>query len=235
VREQPWYHFLSRAPAGNSLLLTIHAKGKITAGSLVIRRFTATHVSAGAELKNGRLTLSDLHADVWGGKHAGEWKADFTVKPPVYSGQGTLQNASLDQLAQLMSDRWISGTASLKFQMEASGLSASELLSGAAGTLLIDSRNAVMTHVVLAGETGPLQVRRLSAQVSMREGDVELNDGELETPGGVYQWSGTATTDQILNLKLTRNGAPAFNITGTLAEPNVAAASSAEAQAALKP
>jgi uncharacterized protein involved in outer membrane biogenesis len=235
VREQPWYHFLSRAPAGNPLLLTIHAKGKVTAGSLVIRRFSATHVSAGAELKNGRLVLSDLHADVWGGKHVGEWKADFTVKPPLYSGHGALQNASLDQLSQLMNDRWISGTASAKFQMEASGLSASELLAGAVGTLQIDSRNAVMTHVVLAGETGPLQVRRLSAQVALRRGNVELNDGELETPSGIYQWSGTSTSDRILNLKITRDGAPAFSITGTLAEPNVAAASGAEAQAARKP
>jgi hypothetical protein len=109
------------------------------------------------------------------------------------------------------------------------------LLAGAVGTLQIDSRNAVMPHVVLAGETGPLQVRRLSAQVALQGGDVELKDGELETPSGIYQWSGTATSDRILNLKMTRDGAPAFNITGTLGEPNVAAASGAEAQAALKP
>jgi uncharacterized protein involved in outer membrane biogenesis len=235
VREQPWYHFLSRTPAGNPLLLTVHANGKLTVGSLVIRRFNATHVSAETELKNGKLTLSDVRADVWGGKHVGEWRADFTVKPPVYSGHGTFQNVSLDQPAQLMNDRWISGTASAKFQMEASGLSGSELLAGAVGTLQIDSRNAVMPHVVLAGETGPLQVRRLSAQVALQGGDVELKDGELETPSGIYQWSGTATSDRILNLKMTRDGAPAFNITGTLAEPNVAAASGAEAQAALKP
>jgi len=165
----------------------------------------------------------------------GEWKADFGVKPPVYSGHGTLQNVSLDQPAQLMNDRWISGTAHAEFQFEASGLSANELLAGATGALRIDSRNAVMTHVVLAGEAGPLQVRRLSAQVALRGGNAELNDGELETPSGIYQWSGTATSDRILNLKLTHDGAPAFTITGTLAEPSVAAASGVEATAALKP
>ena len=235
VREQPWYHFLSRTPAGNPLLLTIHAKGKLTVGSLAIRRFSATHVSAEAELKNGRLTLSEVRADVWGGKHAGEWKADFTAKPPVYLGHGTLHNFSLDQPAQLMNDPWISGTGNASFQMEAAGLSANELLANASSNLRIDSRNALLPHVSLAGEAGPLQVRRLSVQVALRGRDVELNDGELETPSGAYQWSGTAASDRILNLKLTRDGAPAYNITGTLAEPTVAAASSAEAQAALKP
>jgi hypothetical protein len=235
VRKQPWYRFLSAAPTGNPLLLAIYAKGKLTASALVVRKFTATHVSASAELKAGRLALSDLRADFWGGKHIGEWKADFTAKPPAYAGHGTLQNVSLDQLAQLMNDRWISGAANANYQLEASGLSASELFSTASGALGIDSHNAVFPHIVLAGETGPLQAHWLSARLVLHAGDVELHDGELETPSGDYQWSGTASADRVLNLKLTRDGAPAFNIAGTLAEPTVTAISNAEARAALKP
>jgi hypothetical protein len=38
-----------------------------------------------------------------------------------------------------------------------------------------------------------------------------------------------------LNLKLTREGAPGFNVTGTLTEPHVSPTVSPETQAELKP
>src|SRR5208337_1476739 len=147
--KQPWYQFLSSGPPGSAYLLSLDATGKISAGQLVDRTFTATHVTTNAELKNGKLRLSDLRADVWGGKHVGEWGADFTAKPPQYTGTGTLQRVALDQLAQMMNDGWITGLAGATYTVTASGLTAAELFSSARGNLQVTAQDGEFPHLVL--------------------------------------------------------------------------------------
>ncbi len=235
VRKQPWYQFLSASPAGSPYLLSLRATGKLSADKFVVRRIAANHVSASVELKEGKLHLSEVRAEVWGGKHTGEWKADFTGKSPQYAGSGTMQRMALNQIAQFMNDDWSTGSANASYSVAASGLTPSGLLSAAAGNLQVDAHDGQFPHIVLVGNDGPLQARRLSFRLILQEGSFKVQDGQLETPGATYQFSGTATPDRIVNLKLTRDGVPAFLITGRLNEPRVAAVSAAEAQAALKP
>ena len=68
----------------------LRASGKVNAGRLLIRNLVATRVAAAVELEHGKLKISDLRAEFMGGKHRGEWQADFTLRPPVYIGSGTL-------------------------------------------------------------------------------------------------------------------------------------------------
>ena len=75
----------------------------------------------------------------------------------------------------------------------------------------------------------------LSTDKFLHDGEFEIQEGSLETPVGIYQVSGTASLTRILDLKLTKEGAAGFNITGTLTEPHVAPIVSSETQAALKP
>jgi AsmA-like protein len=235
VRKQPWYRFLSSPPTGVPYLLTVHAVGKMTAGSMVVRKLVGSRVSANVELADGKMRLSDLRGDVLGGKHAGEWEADFTAKPPMYTGSGKLERIALDQLAESMNDGWVTGSATATYKVSASGLNAAELFASASSTLQVDARNGLLRHVSLSEGSGPLQMRRLTAHLSLRDGKFEIQQGKLETPSGIYQVSGTAALTRVLNLKLTRDGAPGFNITGTLTEPRVALASTPETRAALKP
>src|SRR5207245_5057030 len=83
------------------------------------------------ELEDGRLQLSDLRGEVLGGRHWGEWRADFTAKPPVYSGSGSLERVALGQLAEAMHDGWVTGTIKATYRATTSGLSAAELFSSA--------------------------------------------------------------------------------------------------------
>ena len=46
-----------------------------------------------------------------GGKQRGKWQADFSVKPAVCEGSGSLNGVSLDRLADVMNDEWIAGVA----------------------------------------------------------------------------------------------------------------------------
>ena len=235
VRKQPWYGFLSSSASGAPYLLAVHAVGKITANHVVVRKLTGNRVSADVELNKGKVRVSNLRGDVLGGKHIGEWEADFTAKPPEYSGSGTLERVSLDQLSTSMNDDWITGSATATYRVKASGLDATELFASAVSTVTMDARDGTLPHIALGEGTGPLQIRRLAARLSLRDGEFEIQEAKLDTTTGVFQVSGTASLTRVLNLKLTREGAPGFNVTGTLTEPHVSPTVSPETQAELKP
>jgi uncharacterized protein involved in outer membrane biogenesis len=202
---------------------------------VVAGRLIQSHLSANLELKNGRLRLSDLRADFLGGQHTGEWKADFTSKPPQYSGSGSVQRVALGQLADAMNDSWIMGSATATYRASASGLSASELFASAAGTLQVEAWAGALPHIVLSENAAPLQMRGLTARLVLHNANFEVENGKLLAADGTYQVSGSASFGRILNLKLTRDGAPGFDITGTLSAPRVAQAAPPETRAALKP
>jgi hypothetical protein len=235
-RKQPWYRFLSTSTQPTTpYLLTIRAAGKLSVDRLAIQNLVAERVSAQAVLENGQLSLSNLHADLLGGKHIGEWTADFTVKPPEYSGSGTLQLVDLRKLAEAMHDNWVTGTATATYRASASGMDAAELLSSAKANLRMEVRDGLLPHIVLAERNEPLRIHRLVGNFVLRDGRFEIQQGKLDTPGGIYQLSGTASLTRTLDLKLVRDGAPGFDITGPLTEPHVAPVKAQETQAALKP
>jgi hypothetical protein len=114
-------------------------------------------------------------------------------------------------------------------------LAGAELFASAAGMLKVEVRDGSLRHLVLVDGSGPLQIHRLVAHLSLQDGTFEIREGKLETPTSIFQVSGTASLTRLLNLKLTREGNPGFNITGTLLEPHVSPILSPETRAALKP
>ena len=109
--QRRWYQMLAFLPAPPLFLETLRASGKVNAGRLLIHNLVANRVSASVDLERGKLKISDLRADLLGGKHQGDWQADFTLSPPVYAGSGTVTGISLQQMADAMHDPWIAGTA----------------------------------------------------------------------------------------------------------------------------
>jgi AsmA-like C-terminal region/AsmA family len=233
--KQPWYQFLSSATQPKPYLASVHAVGKLTASRVLIHNLVANRVSADVELEQGRLQLSNLRADVLGGRHSGEWEVDFTVNPPTYRGNGALEKVALGQIAEAMHDAWITGTANVEYHADTLGWTRAELLSHADARVQIEAREGSLPHLTLAGESGPLRVNRFVGLLLLRDGKVEIDQGKLQTPGGIYQLSGTASMDRSLDIRLARDGAHGFNITGTVNQPRVAISTTPETQAALKP
>jgi hypothetical protein len=213
----------------------VHAVGRLSAGRVLIHNLVASRVSADVELEQGRLQLTNLRGEIMGGRHTGEWTADFTASPPTYSGVGTLEKIALGQLAEAMDDGWITGTASVAYRANTLGWSKPELLSGAIASLQVEARDGSLPHLALAGEVAPLRVNRFVGRLHLRDGKFEVEEGKLQTPVGIYQLSGTASLGRVLDIKLAREGARGFNITGTLTQPHVVMNASPETQAALKP
>ena len=235
ARTQPWYRMLSPSEdSASSYLMTVNASGKIAIDQMKAAQFEARHVSGDAELSGGKLRLSNLQANVLGGQHNGDLAADFTHKPPLYTGTGVLQNFALGQLAEAMRDDWITGTATSHYHLVASGLTANDLLSSAKGSFRVDASGGTLPHIVLTDTNGPLQVRHLTAQVLLHDAKFEIDSGNLEGNGEMLRLNGTASFSRILNLQLTRQDASGFAITGTLAQPHVSSVATKETRAALK-
>ncbi len=234
-RNRPWYRFLSAPESRSPYLLTLRASGRISANRVAIHKLMASRVSANVDLENGVVRLSGLRGETLGGKHVGDWKADFTGKAPQYSGSGSLQRIALGQLAQVMQDGWITGTGNATYQASAFGSTGAELISSAKASVQVETFSGTLPHIVLPGGVAPLRMRRFTGRLQLGDRKFEIQDGQLDTSEGVYEVSGTASLTRTLDLNLMRAGAHGFNISGPLTEPRVAEASAQQTRAALKP
>jgi uncharacterized protein involved in outer membrane biogenesis len=233
--REPWYRFgSSSVRAGSPVLLALNADGNISADRVVLHGIIANKVSARVLMQDGKLEVKDLRADLLGGRHFGGGRVDFTSQPPRYTINGALDRVALGQLATATDNAWITGLANATYRVDASGRTVGELFASAAGTLQIEVRNGLLRNIVLSEGDGPLQMRHLAANMVLREGKFEIREGDLETEGAQYQLTGTSSLGRVLNLKLTRDGAPGFNITGTPTQPRVSPLAAPNAQAALQ-
>jgi hypothetical protein len=236
-KERPWYRVLeSRTQTGAPFLAALRASGRVSAGRLLLPRgFEAGRVSANVSLDGGKVQVSELTADFLGGKHRGEWRADFSASPGGCHGSGIFTGISLARLADTMKDQWIAGTANASYEIR--GTCPTGFWTSSDGTLQFDVKDGALPHFSLADDAGPLKVTRFAGKARLLAGKLEAKDAKLDSASGKFLVSGTASLKQELDLNLARdpNGSPAagFTITGTLAQPRVIR-SGAETQAQLK-
>jgi hypothetical protein len=242
--QRRWYQVLTSAkPTAPPFLWNLRASGKVSAGRLRIHNLVADRISASLDLERGKLNISDLRADLLGGTHRGDWQLDFTADSPNYAGSGTFAGISLGQMADAMQDPWISGTAAGTYQLRASGEDSAAFWESAEGELQFDLGDGVLPHISLASDERPLRVARWLGNARLRDGKIEIAKGNLVSPEGAYEISGTASLGRVLDLKLIRGadvkpvhaGSLVYSITGTMAEPRVGLTSNPETQARLKP
>lgn len=233
-KKRPWYRVLTSTQTGPSPLASLRASGSIHADQLIVHGLSAKRVSANLTVESGELQISDLQADVLGGKHRGEWKADFSVKPATCKGRGKFLGVSLAGLAAEMKDKWVTGVANASY--EVTGPCPSEFWQSADGTLQVEMHNGLFPHLSVADGADPLRVAHLSGEASLRAGKIEVKGAKLDSPDGNYELSGTASLMRDVDFKLTRvSGAPSgYTITGSLKAPRVVPLTRVE-QARLKP
>jgi hypothetical protein len=231
--QKKWYGFLSpETQASPPFLARIQAAGKVSATRMMIGPLAASHVIASIKIGSGKLDISELRADVLGGKQRGEFHADFGSKQPSYTLEGAMQGISLTQLAEAMQDGWISGTASVRYTLEAGGRGRSET-PAASGSVDFTMQDGVLPHIALAN--GPLKVRRFAGRFTISDGVIEMPDATLESPAATYTVSGKASLTRELDFRLVQEGAGAIIVSGTIADPRVEITHRVETRAALKP
>jgi hypothetical protein len=233
-RNQPWYRVLGN-PQPASMLARVWAFGHLTADRFLIRRTSASRVSADINLKAGKLDISSVDADLLGGTHRGKWHADFSVKPPLCSGNGSLTGISLANASRLMEDDWVEGTAAASYDVR--GSCAPDLWkSSLEGTLQVKVTDGSLPHMFSQESDEILKIRKFTARARLQDGTVEVSDGQLESPGGNYEVSGNLTFKWEINFRMTpvpAGSGGGYTVTGTLAQPRVRAVNGTE-QARLK-
>jgi AsmA family/AsmA-like C-terminal region len=232
-RPSPWYRVLApAAKSGTPLLTQLRATGKLKAARFVLPNLVATHVATNVTVDAGRLHLSDLTADVLGGKHLGSWDVDFTVNPPLYAGNGSFKQVELAQLATAMHDDWLTGTGNGEYRVESHGHSLPELLGTAAGSMKFDIHGGDFPHVIV--ENDPLQVRRFAGVLTLKDGQFELQHGILDSTSGNYSVMGNASWARQLDFRLASDTASTMTVTGPLASPTVSVQDAPPSRATLE-
>ena len=244
--ERPWYRVLESSPqTGPAFLASVRASGRLTADRLQMQTLTATRVSAKVSLDAGKLQVSELAADFLGGQHLGQWRADFSMQPPLCGGSGSLTGISLPRLADAMKQKWITGTANAKYEVkmpcpaEASTSTTfwTALSTAAEGTLQFDAGDGTLPSVALQEDGPPFRFIRFAGQARLSAGKIEMKNARLDSAGGKFQLSGSASLAGQLDFHLARNQdatGPGYTISGTLAEPLVIQSPTSETQARLK-
>jgi hypothetical protein len=218
--KRSWYNVFS-GPAQSPSLMRVQASGRIATNHLTMGTVSASHVTANARLASGKLALTDVRADLFGGRHQGEWQADFTGAQPAYAGSGSFSRVAMAELALPMRDNWASGTVDTNYRLTMLGNSPAEFAKSMSGNASFDWRNGAMRHVVLDGHSGPLQFTRFTGQLQIRNGSISIPETRMAGRAGVYTVSGTASLGRELGLNVS-SGGRSYVVSGPLDKPKVA-------------
>jgi hypothetical protein len=221
AKDRPWYRVITNSSKTPSFLSAIRASGRVGLDRLQLKSVAANRVSAIVTLNQGMLEVSQLKADLLGGKHLGEWRADFTAKPSICQGSGSLNEVSLAQVADAMHDRWISGVGNGSYEVKSE--CAADFWGSAEGQLQFDLRDGTLPHLVPPGDSRPLKLTHMTGEAHLLSGEMKFSDAQVDSPVGKFLLSGTVSLARKLDLNLTppKNNISGYSITGSLSQPHM--------------
>jgi AsmA family/AsmA-like C-terminal region len=232
--KQPWYHLLGLGTA-NSFFARAKSSGSIAIDKLVLGNTVCERFSADLELDKAKLSLTRIHGSVLGGRTSGMLIADFSARPPAYSGAGTFDVVSLETISTLMHADWAEGSGSATYEFKTAGWNVPELLDSADLNSTFRIKDGVFPHVVLSEGADPLHADSLSGQLAIHQGTISFGKTELTSQDGVFMISGTASLAGALKLRLTSENSGGYNVSGTLQQTRVSPIPTPPTQAELKP
>jgi len=233
--KRPWYRILGLSSSSNSFFLKTSATGTIAIDKLIVGATVCNRFSTDLNLQKARVSLTNMRGSLLGGQTVGSWKADFSERPPVYSGTGNFDGVSLSLISGLMHSEWIDGSGSASYRFKSAGWDIQYLLNEADLKANFTVKDGVFPHLVLTDGADPLRASVFSGRLAFQQGSFYLDETELVTEGGIFAVSGTASSAGDLNFKMTSENSTGYNVSGTLDQTRVSAITNASTQAALKP
>ena len=204
-----------------------------------MKSLVATAVAAHVTASSGRLQIANVAANLFGGRHRGEWVADFAGLQPEFGGSGRVERLSLAQVSAAMDDEWASGTADVIYRVQFSGQTVDAMLSSANADAEFTWNNGLLNHLVLATGAADgaqaLRFARFRGHARLKNGLITIEQSKIETSSGIYQISGTASVKRALSLKLALGTARRYSVEGTLQAPQVIAETDGSARPASSP
>ncbi|HJX84514.1 MAG TPA: AsmA-like C-terminal region-containing protein, partial [Candidatus Angelobacter sp.] len=203
------------------------ARGTVSLGSLKLGDVTADNFSAHVEVGDHVLIISKMTASIAGGTVASDWRADWSVSPPRYSGTGTLTGVSADKLAgtgpnaDLLS-LWVTGRNNIEFSLQSSGGNQVEILSSATGKAKFSVANGT-SRALLLDSVKPLRFQSFQGELGLDRQVLTLLPSKLKADKRIYTLNGTVSlADKTTNLKADA-GSAQWDIIGALDKPTIVA------------
>jgi hypothetical protein len=234
VAKHPWYRLLGIG-ASNSFFSKATASGTIAIDKVTLGNTVCSHFSTDLELDKAKLSLSKIRGNILGGKTTGSIVADFSARPPAYSGTGSFDGISLATIATLMHTEWAEGSAAFEYQFKAAGWNISDLLNSADLSASFHIKDGVFPHIVLVEGAEPLHASTFSGQLAVQSGNLSFAKTELRNDDGVFTLTGAVTLAGALNLKMSSENSSSYALTGTLDQTRVSPIPNPSTQAELKP
>lgn len=232
--KRPWYKILAISSPSN-YFAKASATGSVAIDKLILGGAVCTRFSGDLDLEKAKLALTNVHGNFLGGQTEASLKADFSARPPVYSGSGDFDGVSLSSIAELMHTGWIDGQGSANYRFTTSGWNLQDLKKQAELDAKFSIKDGEFPHVLLSENAEPLHSSVFSGQLVFHDGTFLLDDTELVSDSGVFNVSGTASLAGDLNLKMTGENSGGYNVSGTLDQTRVSPITNPPTQAALKP
>jgi len=229
--QRPWYRILtSEASPGETPLLGIRATGTLRVGRFALKKLSVTQLATHVGTDRGKITLTDLHAQLLQGTHQGNWTVDVSSRDAIstsanpgihYAGTGVLRGISLGQLGTLMGNSWIEGTADGTFNLNGSANSLSEVPARSDGKMQFAMRTGSLPHLKFPDAANPLLVQRFNGYLLLKKGVWELAGGKLQTQATTYQVNGTASAEGQLNFSIKHGNEESWALIGTISAPRL--------------
>lgn len=201
------------------------ASGSISVGELKLGQLPLNKFIAHVEVGDHVMVISQINAKMAGGSTQGEWHIDWHASPVHYTGMGTMNGVSLDDLSlpasvsSLLSS-WISGRASLSYNMDFSGANGPIMLSSAQGQAEFAVANGASRMVTLQ-EPKPMRFQSLQGKCSINHQVLEFQPSKFKAENRIYEISGTISlAEKRANLKVT-NSTAQWQISGGLDSPDI--------------
>ncbi|HEX3106581.1 MAG TPA: AsmA family protein [Terriglobales bacterium] len=232
--KHPWYKILEIGSSSN-YFAKVAATGSVAIDKLKLGGAVCTGFFSNLDLEKARLSLMNTHGSLLSGEATGDFKADFSVRPPEYSGAGNFDGISLSSISKFMRTGWIDGEGSANYRFKTAGWKLQDLFKQAELDANFSIKDSEFPHVVLSENAEPLHSSAFSGQLTLRDGIFSLDNAELVSESGVFNVSGTASLAGDLDFKMTGENTTGYNVSGTLDQPRVSPITNPPTQAALKP
>ena len=201
-------------------LLQIPSSGTVVAQHMTVQKFRASNVNARLQIEPNKLLVRRWTADLFGGKHWGEWVLDVSGEQPAITISGSIQRVHLDQMNAALDHRVGSGTIDFGYRLAMTGATYDQLASSATGSGNFLWRNGeIETASSDDDRTAPVTFASWSGRFTIAKQRIALENTDMVSPTSTRQVSGELSFNREWNLKLVRANGSRVVAAGTSANP----------------
>jgi hypothetical protein len=171
--------------------------------------------------------MNQINAKIADGSTQGEWHIDWSVSPPRYSGSGSFNGVSLEDVslpasASALLSSWVTGRTNLKYALEFSGRNGSDMLSSAHGQAEFAIPSGI-SHALALQVDKPTHFQALEGKCDIHHEVLEFLPSKFKAENRIYEVRGTISVADNQAKLTVNNSSTQWQISGRLDSPDVVA------------